>query len=299
MPTAATRRIQTAYEEARYDAAAQSVSEQIRSATFRYMVEDLGLPKGQAQIRADKEIAGTIGLSVCEELADMGISVAGMRVLDLGAGLGGLCAVLAAHGAFAVGVEPGAGWYKVAAERLRTFPGSSIVAGVGEAIPLASETVDLIVSLQVLEHVQNPLEVIKESFRVLKPGGYFYLAYENYFSFFEPHYRVPWLPLLPKSLGAAYLRMRGRNPQFLRESVTYTTFHGVRKMLAEVGFECMRRQKSADALKSGALTSLKWRLLKRLSGVSEQGTLNLITGFDHGKRLMQTAIYECLRKPAA
>jgi SAM-dependent methyltransferase len=168
---------------------------------------------------------------------------------------------------------------------------------VGEAIPLASESIDVIVSHQVLEHVQNPKQVIEEAFRVLKPGGYFYFAYANYFSFREQHYRVFWLPLLPKFLGAAYLRLRGRNPQFLMESVTYTTFHGVRRILGKLGFECMRRAKSARLLHSPLTTSLKWRVLKRLAGVSEATALNLITGLDYGKRLMSEAIYECVRKP--
>jgi hypothetical protein len=59
----------------------------------------------------------------------------------------------------------------------------------------------------------------------------------------------------------------------------------------------MRRAKSARLLHSPLTTSLKWRVLKRLAGVSEATALNLITGLDYGKRLMSEAIYECVRKP--
>ncbi len=264
---------------------------------FRYLVEDLELPELEGQARAEKEITGAIGRSICDELTELGISIAGRRVLDLGAEMGGISTELARRGANVVGLEPGAAWCQIAATRLRSAGAGDMLSALGEEIPLASESVDVIVSHQALEHVQNPSQVIKEAFRVLKPGGYFYFAYANYFSFREQHYRVFWLPLLPKILGAAYLRLRGRNPQFLLESITYTTFHGIRKVVSRLGFECLRRAKSADLLKSPCMNSLKWRALKRLAAVNESAALDLIAAFDYGKRLMSKAIYECVQKP--
>ena len=41
-------------------------------------------------------------------------------------------------------------------------------------IPLRADTIDLIFSSSVLEHVYNPEEAVKEMFRVIKPGGYVY-----------------------------------------------------------------------------------------------------------------------------
>ncbi len=264
---------------------------------FRYLVEDLGRSEAEARERAEKELAGEIGRGACDELAEMGIAVAGKRVLDLGGGLGGLSVELARRGAHVIGLEPGAGWCRIASERLKELGSGTMIAAVGEAIPLASRSVDVIVSLQVLEHVQSPGRVIQEAFRVLRPGGYFYFAYENYLSFWEPHYRVAWLPLLPKALGAAYLRARGKNPQFLMESVTYTTFHGVRKMLAASGFQCMRTKKSAEMLEAGGDSSLKWQVLKGVGAVNKRAALAILTGFDFGRRMLRTAVYECMRKP--
>jgi len=297
MPSNDERRLQTAYEESRYDPAAESLSERIATAMFRYLVEDLGRSEGEARERADKEIAGEIGRGACDELADMGIAISGKRVLDLGAGLGGLSVELARRGAHVIGLEPGAGWCHIAAERLKELGAGTMIAAIGEAIPLASRSVDVIVSLQVLEHVQSPGRVIQEAFRVLRPGGYFYFAYENYLSFWEPHYQVAWLPLLPKVLGAAYLRARGKNPQFLLESVTYTTFHGVRKMLKASGFQCMRTKKSAEMLEAGGGNSVKWRALRAIGAVNKRAALGMLTGFDFGRRMLRTAVYECMRKP--
>lgn len=49
--------------------------------------------------------------------------------------------------------------------------GADILGSV-ENIPLESNSVDSIISTQVLEHVKNPPKAIKEFYRVLKSGGY-------------------------------------------------------------------------------------------------------------------------------
>jgi SAM-dependent methyltransferase len=45
--------------------------------------------------------------------------------------------------------------------------------GDGHALPLRDESVDFIMSMAVLEHIQHTPVVSHEIFRVLKPGGYF------------------------------------------------------------------------------------------------------------------------------
>jgi SAM-dependent methyltransferase len=44
------------------------------------------------------------------------------------------------------------------------------------ALPLADHSVERILNLQVLEHVEEPSEVLREFWRVLKPGGRLYLT---------------------------------------------------------------------------------------------------------------------------
>ncbi len=45
-----------------------------------------------------------------------------------------------------------------------------LLAGVGEDIPLRSESFEVVYSCNVLEHAQNPKKMIEEAIRVLKPG---------------------------------------------------------------------------------------------------------------------------------
>jgi SAM-dependent methyltransferase len=47
------------------------------------------------------------------------------------------------------------------------------VVGVGDAYPLCSESVDLIVCDWVLEHVADPESFVREIQRIVKPGGWF------------------------------------------------------------------------------------------------------------------------------
>ena len=49
--------------------------------------------------------------------------------------------------------------------------GADIVGSV-EDVPLGDNSVDSVVSTQVLEHVKNPQKAVHEFYRVLKPGGY-------------------------------------------------------------------------------------------------------------------------------
>jgi SAM-dependent methyltransferase len=65
------------------------------------------------------------------------------------------------------------------------------VIGVGEALPFVSGSVDLIICIQVLEHVNNPAQVISEISRILKPGGIVILTTHGTM-FYHPHPNDYW-----------------------------------------------------------------------------------------------------------
>jgi 2-polyprenyl-6-hydroxyphenyl methylase/3-demethylubiquinone-9 3-methyltransferase len=98
----------------------------------------------------------------------------GRRVLDLGCGGGFMSEALAARGARVVGVDPSRGALE-AARRHAAGQGLEIdyLAGAGEAIPLADASVDLVVCVDVLEHVADVGRTVGEVARVLAPGGTF------------------------------------------------------------------------------------------------------------------------------
>jgi SAM-dependent methyltransferase len=92
----------------------------------------------------------------------------GMRVLDVGCGRGGVLEQLGAAVDRPFGLDPD--WRSLAEHRLPDLPRA---AGTSEAIPLPAESVDLVLSSWVLEHLPDPARTFAEVARVLRPGGAF------------------------------------------------------------------------------------------------------------------------------
>ena len=96
------------------------------------------------------------------------------RVLDLGCGRGGVVELIWRDVKMAAGLDPDSP--SLADHRAAGMP---VVRGVGERMPFADESFDLIVCLWVLEHLQDPTATLSEVRRVLSPGGHFVFVTPN------------------------------------------------------------------------------------------------------------------------
>src|SRR5271168_1212131 len=193
-------------------------------------------------------------------------------ILDIGSGVGGFVAACRDLGYRAFGVEPdriGAGArvtsIQIAARRVSS---NVFISAVGEALPFPDGVFDLVTLDQVVEHVPDQLAVLREAARVLRPGGALYVACPNYLRFYEPHYKIFWLPLMPRFLGRLYLRLRGRNPVMLRD-LYYTTNRRLREWLEAIGdeFEVLdfhQVQFIQKCAGQGTFASGRARLLKKM-----------------------------------
>lgn len=104
------------------------------------------------------------------------------RVLENGCGVGMYVEKLAAHGGTVIGLEYD---HERAAEARTRSP--HIVNAAGEFVPLPAETFDLILSHEVIEHVQDDRAAVREMVRVLKAGGRIALFCPNRGYPFETH----------------------------------------------------------------------------------------------------------------
>ncbi len=99
------------------------------------------------------------------------------HVLEIGAAQGADLLALGDLGYQAVGLEP-SDQARATSAALCARLGARVrlVGGVGEAVPLADGYFDAVIANSVLEHVDDPVAVFAEAFRVLKPGGIFWFS---------------------------------------------------------------------------------------------------------------------------
>jgi 2-polyprenyl-6-hydroxyphenyl methylase/3-demethylubiquinone-9 3-methyltransferase len=104
----------------------------------------------------------------------------GLRILDIGCGGGLLCEPMARLGATVVGVDPSEKNIKTASIHAQEM-GLSIDyrVGLAEDLAAADERFDVILNMEVIEHVADPAAYTQACLSMLKPGGLMFVATIN------------------------------------------------------------------------------------------------------------------------
>jgi SAM-dependent methyltransferase len=256
--------------------------DELRSLLLQYRRENWqGIQSDEVRATVVEQILQDDGGYVLNRVQKFFQIPAACRVLDIGSGVGTFVMGCRSRGIQAFGVEPdrigqGSNISSLKIARRRTAE-HIFVAGTGENLPFPNGSFDLVTMNQVIEHVSDQRACLKEAFRVLKPGGALYVACPNYLRFYEPHYKIAWLPLMPRLLGSAYLRMRGRNPVMLKQ-LTYTTNNRVRKLLQELP-NCelidLNEKQFLEKRAAKAFASRKYQLLGQMTQTPILGAVML------------------------
>jgi ubiquinone/menaquinone biosynthesis C-methylase UbiE len=125
-----------------------------------------------------------------------GVDITDKVVLDLGCNDGSITVGYPEHGARrVVGVDIDADAIRRAQERHGTA-NVSFLLGQTTSIPVPDASFDVVISYDVFEHVSRPDVILRECFRLLKPGGKILIATWGWHHPFAPHLwatmPVPW-----------------------------------------------------------------------------------------------------------
>jgi 2-polyprenyl-3-methyl-5-hydroxy-6-metoxy-1,4-benzoquinol methylase len=123
-------------------------------------------------------------------------NMSGMRVLELGVGLGIDASKMIASGAQYTGVDVTEKHLELSARNLkdRGLQGQFIKGDIME-LPLDDHSFDIVYSFGVLHHIPHEIDILERLHLLLKPGGLLKIAVYSKFSFFNIYMVARWLLL--------------------------------------------------------------------------------------------------------
>jgi len=147
------------------------------------------------------------------------MSLTGMRVLDFGCGNGAQTLAFQDGPVCMVGLDICREDLDSLHDALGQQPARSIAPVLydGRHLPLRSQSIDRVLSYEVLEHVEDESTALRELHRVMKPGAEGILTVPNKWWLFETHgttlpllpwHRIPFVSWLPRTLHRRIARAR-------------------------------------------------------------------------------------------
>ncbi|MEO8376274.1 MAG: class I SAM-dependent methyltransferase [Candidatus Sumerlaeota bacterium] len=195
-----------------------------------------------------------------QEKKDMGRD----SCLEVGCGAGEMLGVLQRTWVNITGVDRAYRWLviaKLSAEQSGTKV--RLVCANAEHLPFRDKSFDAVVADNVIEHQTTHADQVgfaRDSVRVAKPGGFFFLSTPNRFAPLpDPHFNIPLLGMLPRnSMKPAVQLLRGKIYDFIR-LVSGPELHKILKeagagdikiVPAQFGEELFRHKSVAGAYRS-------------------------------------------------
>lgn len=161
-------------------------------------------------------------------------------VLDIGCGAGLLTNALAAAGHTVHGIDLSASSLEIAKQKDATQQVSYQVANA-YSLPYPDKTFDVVCAMDVLEHVEEPLRLIAEAGRVLKPNGlfFFHTFNRNWLSYLLIIKGVEWcVPNAPQNMHVYPLFIKPDELRALcrQQHLHIQTLHGFRPQIFSLPF---------------------------------------------------------------
>jgi SAM-dependent methyltransferase len=187
------------------------------------------------------------------------------RVIEVGSGAHGLIFYFGArHG---VGVDP------LAVSYGRLFPRwqrcATTLAAVGEHLPFADKSFDVVLCDNVVDHAESPKQIVAELVRILKPGGLVYFTV----NFHHPVYAVAagvhsgWRALgVPFEIGP------------FADHTTHLTQAGASRLFSNLPLEILSEKSNIDEARARARKQRARHVGDRLKRVFFKNALYEVVG---------------------
>jgi SAM-dependent methyltransferase len=125
------------------------------------------------------------------------------RVLDIGTGSGQIAHELSKKAKKVISVD--------LVDERKEKRGYEFLTVKDEVLPFKDHSFDVVITNHVVEHTPKQKTHLSEIMRVLKPNGVIYLATPNKYWLTDPHYKLPFISWLPRSLSQKYLHATQKN----------------------------------------------------------------------------------------
>jgi SAM-dependent methyltransferase len=219
----------------------RSIADSLREEVVRYYRargEDLSGPAGDRTLETNSSLVESRGGLLLHILEQAGgpRSVEGLRVVDLGCGLGALSVFFAAHGATVVGLDRDRSRMEVgAAVAGRYGLAVEFLAGSMQRLDLPDGAFDLAVQNNSLCYIlprEDRARALSEAWRVLRPGGRLLIHNPNRWTPVDQFTGLPAITFLPPIAATRVARALGRP----RSRVRLTSPLEAKRELRRAGF---------------------------------------------------------------
>ena len=143
-----------------------------------------------------------------------------LRVLDIGCSAGIISGLMSERVGRVVGMDID-GPAVVHAQKSYGKYNADFTLQDATAVALKDETFDVVICAQVYEHVPSQHSLMSEILRVLKPSGVCYFAAGNRICLIKPHYKLPLLSVIPRSLANRYVSIMTDQDSYYERTLFY------------------------------------------------------------------------------
>lgn len=170
-----------------------------------------------------------------------------LDVVDIGCGAGTNCILWAKRGHLVHGLDINGPLLQLARARAaRAGHAIDFRLGSAQRLPWPDASMDVVILLELLEHVPDWAACLAECTRVLRPGGVLYLTTTNNLCPVQQEFNLPLYSWYPAAIKRYFEHLaRTSWPDLVNfakyPAANWFTFYSLRRSLASRGFRCLDR----------------------------------------------------------